>query len=51
MFQKIERLSQPPASAIPMRGPRGEEATHAPVQVTISVPSKMRRSVALSVAG
>src|SRR5688572_130427 len=51
MFQKIERLSQPPASAIPMRGPRGEEATHAPVQVTISVPSKMRRSVALPVAG
>jgi radical SAM superfamily enzyme YgiQ (UPF0313 family) len=50
MFQKIERLSQPPASAIPMRGPRGEEATHAPVQVTISVPSK-RRSVALPVAG
>jgi len=51
MFQKIERLSQPPSSAIPMRGPRGEEATHAPVQVTISVPSKMRRSVALPVAG
>jgi hypothetical protein len=51
MFQKVERLTQPPGTSIPMRGPRGEEATHAPVLVTVSVPSRSRRDVALPVAG
>jgi hypothetical protein len=50
MFQKIERLTQPPASTIPMRDARGGAATHAPVVVTLSVPSRTRRSVALPVA-
>ncbi|MDQ3440095.1 MAG: radical SAM protein, partial [Planctomycetota bacterium] len=44
MFQKIERLTQPPGTSIPMRAPKGGEACHAPVLVTVSVPSRQRQS-------
>ena len=51
MFQKVERLTQPPGTSIPMRAAKGGEACHAPVLVTVSVPSRTRRDVALPVAG
>ncbi|HEV2296620.1 MAG TPA: radical SAM protein [Tepidisphaeraceae bacterium] len=51
MFQKVERHAQPPASSIPMRGAQGGDACHAPVLVSVSVPSRTRRDVALPVAG
>jgi hypothetical protein len=36
MFLKIERLSVPPQTAVPIRAVRGDEpATHAPIQVAI----------------
>jgi radical SAM superfamily enzyme YgiQ (UPF0313 family) len=59
MFARIERLTSPPGSAVPMRSVSGAgtEADHAPVTVTIS-PSVRRgtagrseRKVALPVAG
>jgi radical SAM superfamily enzyme YgiQ (UPF0313 family) len=52
MFQHIERLTEPPPSDIPMRNATGGEATHAPVMVTLNVPSRTRKpGVALPIAG
>jgi hypothetical protein len=50
MFGKIERLSHPPASAIPIRSLDELTARHTPISVTISAPVRNGRSVPLPVA-
>ena len=51
-FGKIERLTESPSSAIPMRSVVKEEtACHSPVNVTITLPKKKRRMMSLPVAG
>ena len=49
MFGKIERLTEPPASAIPLHGVAGATATHETFKPTVTIHT--RRSVPLPVAG
>jgi len=49
MFGKIERLSRPPVSEIPMQSAQGTPASHAPAETP--TPSRSYRVVALPVAG
>jgi radical SAM superfamily enzyme YgiQ (UPF0313 family) len=50
MFGKVERLTAPPASSIPMRSVAGDAASHATAVVSVSIPAR-NRDVALPVAG
>jgi hypothetical protein len=53
MFGKIERLSAPPASRIPMHSVAGDVASHATsaAMVSVSIPAREKRGLALPVAG
>jgi radical SAM superfamily enzyme YgiQ (UPF0313 family) len=50
MFGKIERLSQPPQSKVPMRSVDGAVPSHATFVVAPSAPSKRGRALSLPVA-
>jgi len=53
MFGKIDRLSRPPVSQIPMRSVQGTAASHAPGEtpVALTTSASSRRRVALPMAG
>ena len=51
MFGKIERLSQPPQSKVPMRSVDGAVPSHATFVVAPPAPSRRGRALSLPVAG
>jgi hypothetical protein len=52
MFGKIERLSRPPGSRVPMRSPVADvPASHATCETLVQLPMSKSRGVSLTVAG
>jgi radical SAM superfamily enzyme YgiQ (UPF0313 family) len=51
MFGRIDRLSRPPVSKIPMRGVQSDVASHAPCETPVALTTPSSRRVALPMAG